>query len=573
MAHSPSYSDPIGAQLQAPGAAFEIEEIQVNGIGCRVFRRAPTTLKAVFAGAQQFSEREFIIYNDVRMSYGEAFAKAAALAATIARQIKVKKGTRIALVMHNRPEWIIGFIAIASLGATAVLVNSRGTANELKAALDTSASELIIADEGRAHLLDAPAQRRPMIVVPSHQQTSQQDSPFNAAWLPFSRAIADWQTAPLQLAEVDPDDEAIVMFTSGTTGGAKAALLSHRNVLAGLMNIQYSMAVVGTQVAAQYGIDLATLSTLRPPAALLVFPLFHSSGCYSVLLANVLSGGKIVILPKWNAEHALDLIERERIAGFAGSPTMWWDMLQIDRSQRDTNSIFSIGVGGQALHKKLLQEVAAAFPQAMVGVGYGMTETNGTICQLVGPALLERPSASGRILPTAEVKIMRDDGTPAAENESGEVWVRGAMVMQGYCNNPSATAQALRPDGWLQTGDLARIDSEGYLHIVDRKKHIVISGGENISCTEVEAAALEFDGVAHAAALGLADERLGERLVLVIVAQRAIDDDELKKYIGTRLAIYKTPRQIVRVDALPYNALGKVNRALLLQQVIDLLGR
>jgi acyl-CoA synthetase (AMP-forming)/AMP-acid ligase II len=566
MAHSTNYSDPIGAQLQAPGAAFEIEEIQVNGISCRVFRRAPATLNAIFAGAQQFSEREFIVYNDVRMSYGEAFAKAAALAAAIAKQIEVKKGTHIALVMHNRPEWIIGFIAIASLGATAVLVNSRGTASELHAALDTSASELIIADEGRALLLDA--QQRPMIVVPSERH-----SRFNTAWLAFSTAIADWQTSKLQLAEVSPEDDAVVMFTSGTTGGAKAALLSHRNVLAGLMNIQYSMAVVGTQVAAQYGIDLATLSAMRPPAALLVFPLFHSSGCYSVLLANVLIGGKIVILPKWNAEHALDLIEGERIAGFAGSPTMWWDMLQIDRSQRDTSSIFSIGIGGQALHKKLLQEIAAAFPQAMVGVGYGMTETNGTICQLVGPALLERPSASGRILPTAEVKIMRDDGTPAAVDESGEVWVRGAMVMQGYCNNPTATAQALRADGWLQTGDLARIDSDGYLHIVDRKKHIVISGGENISCTEVEAAALEFDGVAHAVALGLADERLGERLVLVIVAQRAIDDDELKKHIGARLAIYKTPRQIIRVDALPYNALGKVNRALLLQQVIDLLGK
>jgi acyl-CoA synthetase (AMP-forming)/AMP-acid ligase II len=286
----------------------------------------------------------------------------------------------------------------------------------------------------------------------------------------------------------------------------------------------------------------------------------------------MLSGGKIVILPKWNAEHALDLIERERIAGFAGSPTMWWDMLQIDRTQRDTNSIFSVGVGGQALHKKLLEEVAAAFPQAMVGVGYGMTETNGTISQLVGPALLERPSASGRILPTAEVKIMCDDHTPAAVNEVGEVWVRGAMVMQGYCKNSKATADALRTDGWLQTGDMARIDSDGYLHIVDRKKHIVISGGENISCTEVEAAALEFNGVSHAAAMGLPDERLGEKLVLAMVADPSVNDEALKQHIAAKLAIYKVPRQIIRFDALPYNALGKVNRALLLQQVNALVG-
>jgi acyl-CoA synthetase (AMP-forming)/AMP-acid ligase II len=203
-------------------------------------------------------------------------------------------------------------------------------------------------------------------------------------------------------------------------------------------------------------------------------------------------------------------------------------------------------------------------------VGYGMTETNGTICQLVGPALLDRPAASGRILPTAEVKIVRDDGTEAACDEVGEVWVRGAMVMQGYCGNPQATADALRPDGWLRTGDMARIDGDGFLYIVDRKKHIVISGGENISCTEVEAAALEFPGVSHAAAMGVADARLGERLVLAMVAHPSVDDEALKKHIAGRLAIYKVPRQIVRLDELPYNALGKINRAALLPQVVAL---
>lgn len=553
-------TDAIDAQLQAPGSPFEIEEIVVGGSTCRVFRSAPATLNEVFAAAQRFGEKEFIVYDEVRMTYAETFARAAALANTLTQRIDVKKGTRIAIAMHNRPEWIIGFIAVVSLGATAVLVNSRGTARELRAALEVSDSELIIADEGRAHLLDG--QPQPMIVV-----AAAHDSSLDPAWLPFSTAVADWRNTALRFASVAADDEAIVMFTSGTTGGAKGARLSHRNVLTGLMNIQYSMAVVGTQIAARYGIDLETLNSMRPPAALLVFPLFHSSGCYSVLLSNMMNGGKIVILPKWNAEHALDLIERERIAGFAGSPTMWWDMLQIDRTQRDTNSIFSVGIGGQALHRKLLEEVASAFPQAMVGVGYGMTETNGTICQLVGPALLERPSASGRILPTAEVKIMRDDHSEAAVDEIGEVWVRGAMVMQGYCNNPKATADALRAGGWLQTGDLARIDGDGYLHIVDRKKHIVISGGENISCTEVEAAALEFDGVSHAAAMGLPDERLGEKLVLAMVARPDVDDEALKKHIATKLAIYKVPRRIVRLDALPYNALGKVNRAALLPQI------
>jgi acyl-CoA synthetase (AMP-forming)/AMP-acid ligase II len=550
----------IDAQLQAAGGPFEIAEIELNGAACRVFRRAPTTLGQVFAAARQFADKEFIVYNDQRLTYAQVFAQAAALAGAIARQVDVRKGSRIAIVMHNRPEWVIGFIAIASLGATAVLVNSRGTANELQAALAVSDSELIIADEGRARLLGE--QTRPMIVV-----AAERDSTFAPNWQSFTDAIADGQQANLQPVDVAPDDEAIVMFTSGTTGGAKGARLSHRNVLTGLMNIQYSMAVVGTQVAARYGIDLATLSAMRPPAALLVFPLFHSSGCYSVLLSNMVNGGKIVILPKWNAEHALDLIERESIAGFAGSPTMWWDMLQIDRTKRDTKSIFSIGMGGQALHKKLLEEVAAAFPQAMVGVGYGMTETNGTICQLVGPALLERPGASGRILPTAEVRIVLDDGSEAAVDEVGEIWVRGAMVMQGYCSNPKATAEALLPDGWLRTGDMARIDGDGYLYVVDRKKHIVISGGENISCTEVEAAALEFPGVSHAAAMGIPDDRLGEKLVLAMVAQPSVDDEALKKHIAERLAIYKVPRQIVRLEALPYNALGKVNRAALLPQV------
>jgi len=560
---SDSSYDAIRAGLTAPGAPFELREQQVAGAPRLIFCNAPQTLGEVYRGAALHEERVLIAHEGAYLTYRDALRKAAALGARIERELAARgqptRGARVAIAMHNRPEWMIAFIAITAIGASAVLINSRGTGAEINAALDECGARLVIADEARARLVGA----RPLIATGEGAE-------LPAGAIAFDAALAGWETATLQPVPVEPEDEAVVMFTSGTTGGAKGALLSHRSVLTGLMNIQYAMAVVGMRLAALYGQEAMAAAAAQQPSALLCVPLFHSSGCYAIFLSNFLRGGKIVILPKWNAARAVDLIERERVQAFSGSPTMLWDLLRTDRSGRDLSALVSVGIGGQALQPQLMREIIAAFPRAILGAGYGMTEVNGSVCMIAGQDLLDNPTSSGRVIPSAEIRIVDDNGADVAPGALGEVWIRGAMVMQGYCNRPEASAEVFR-DGWLRTGDMARLDDSGFLHVVDRKKDIVISGGENISCTEVESALIEHAAVLETAVFGIDDERLGERLVaaVVLAPDQDADADALKQHVAERLAIYKVPREVWFCAPLRRNALGKVNRAELRREFLE----
>lgn len=549
----PSPNDPSAgvAALTQTGAPYEMRTVEIAGIPKRVFCNAPQSLGAAYRRCSEYAPRVFSVYGDQRLSYGEALGKAAALSRTLAARYGVTRGSRVAIAMHNRPEWMLAFIAITALGATAVLINSRGTAAEIAAALAETDVALVIADDARARLIAQSDHRYPLLVTDMPEPEEQS----------LAGACSGWENATLESVATQPDDEAVVMFTSGTTGGSKAVLLDQLGVITGLTNIQFSMAVIGQRIAARH--DPATLAAIaaRQPSTLLAVPLFHSSGCYSIFLSNLLRGGKVVILPKWNAAQALDLIEREQIMAFSGSPTMLWDMLRIDRSERNLDSLLSLGVGGQALQPQLLRETVAAFPRAVMGGGYGMTEANGSVCLIAGEDLLQRPTSSGQVIATAELCLTDNDGKPVAPGEVGEITVRGAMVMRGYCKRPEETAAVLR-NGWLLTGDLGYLDADGYLYVIDRKKDIVISGGENIACSEVEAVAMEYPGVTEVGAFGVPDARLGEILVLAVVTAdgRTVDTAALKNHIAAALAIYKVPRDIFYCAELPRNALGKLNR-------------
>jgi long-chain acyl-CoA synthetase len=331
-------------------------------------------------------------------------------------------------------------------------------------------------------------------------------------------------------------------------------------VLAGVMNIQYSMRIIGERIRAEQQVPERG-ATEYPPAALLAVPLFHTSGCYSIFLSNLLRGGKIVMLRKWHAERALNLIEQERVTAFSGPPSMLWDLVRARSHGRDLRSLTSIGVAGQELRPQLLREIVAAFPQAVIGRGYGMTEANGSVCLIAGDELLRHPTSSGRVIATADIKLVDEAGSETPPGSVGEICIRGAMVMLGYCRRPQETAAALR-DGWLHTGDLGRLDRDGYLHIIDRKKNIIISGGDKISCSEIERVAVEHPAVIDAAVFGVADDRLGEipAIAVVLKPDCLIDSFALKSHIAAQLAIYKVPRLVMYCNALPCNSLGKVNR-------------
>ncbi len=541
-----------GNVLTAPGGPFELIEEVVEGRKCRVFRHGPRTIADVYAEAAVHGDAVCVTGPTGTLTYSELFAGAAALKAALA-EAGLGKGERIAIAMRNRPEWVIAFVAVSALGATPVLINYRASASELTLALEDTQAKALIAEPAIAALVaqDWRAQR-PVIV------TAGETEPPLSGVTSFKEALARHAGTPFAAAAMEPDDEAVVIFSTGTTGAPKGILLSQRALMTTILGIDYSMA----NVALQAGMDLASL--MAPPAvqpsAMLVYPLFHSSGLNAVLLPSLRRGGKIVLVDKWRVGDVIDLLEQEHLAGFSGSPAMLWDLLKAPREGRDLSALRFLSVGGQGITPKLLSELTAAFPGVMISNGYGQTET-GSVNGIAGQSLLERPTSSGRPIPIVDVRIVDDEGAEVAAGEVGEICIAGATIMIGYCNRPEDTART-KQDGWIATGDLGRIDVDGYLHVVDRKKNIVISGGENIGCAEVEAVALQHPAVDQAAAFGIPDDRLGEVLLLAVVMRKgqAADAAAIIDHFADKIARYKMPRGVLFLEALPLNALDKVDR-------------
>lgn len=552
--------------LTAPGAAFEMRTVEVQGQPCRAFCNGPQSLSELYRNASIHAQQTLTVIDEQQMTYGETFAKAAALGNFLRGHIGTPslQGKRIAIVMSNCPHWMISFIAITAIGATAVLVNSRGTQAEIAAALEDTDTLMVIADQRRARVLAEDELTCPMIVV----ETDEADSTEYPGHFSFTQAIEGWQQTTLEPVAVHADDEAIVMFTSGTTGKSKAALFTQRSVITGLMHIRLSGALVLPHILARRGAQTMS-ATPRQSAALLAFPLFHVSGCYAVFLSSLMQGAKVVILRKWDAATALKLIEREQIASFSGAPAMYWDMLRQDPGGRSMQSLLSVGAGGQAFAPTLYKQITTAFSQAVLGVGYGMTECGGTVCTLAGEELTRHETASGRVFPSVDIRIVDDQEVDVPLGQTGEVLLRGAMLMREYCKQPEATALVLE-GGWLRTGDIGRMDAEGYLHVVDRKKYIVICGGENISCNEVEAAVMEHASVAQTAAFGVPHERLGEEIVVAVVLLegQTLSQAALQHHLGERLATYKVPQRVLFLPSLPVNATEKVMRHELRRQFL-----
>lgn len=544
-------TEQIVQSLSAAGAPFEFSTAQVAGQDVRVFKNAEPCLSRIYAALEVHADADLAVFDERRLTYANAQQQAASLALTLQQDYGVVKGTRVAIAMRNSPEWLVSFIAVTSLGAVAALVNSRGAADEINYSISATACALILADDKTAAFINASA---PLI-------TFDLNKPYSATSR-SGTSLALIQNAQLPQTDCDPDDVALILFTSGTTGRPKGALLSHRGVMNALKANEFSSAIIGATIAAKYGIDLATLAANQPqPSTLLMFPLFHVSGCYSVFLANLIRGGKLVMLSRWNADNALRAVQEEKITMFPGVPTMYWDLLNCEtRDQYDLSSMTSLSVAGQSTPVSLLNKISQAFPNAMMGSGYGMTETNGVIAMTHGDAFLAQPDSVGQALPLADIKIARDDGNVCDELEAGEICIRGATVMLGYDQQPQANEVCFK-DGWFHTGDVGYLDEHGKLFIVDRITEMIISGGENIYCAEVERVLNQAPDVIELTTFGLPDERLGERLVALVRlnegAQTKVED--LLAWSAKSLAGYKIPAELHIVDQ-PFerNATGKV---------------
>jgi len=561
----PNLRDPLVERLIGPGKPFELEVVDVGGIPQEVFKGAPRTLVDIYEQAAAFGTRTLAVHNDVRLTYAEVLARAAALAGALSSRFGVAHGARVAIVTGNRIEWAISVIAITSLGAVAALINSRGAAEEMRRAMTTAGCTLAIIDRERAEILAADSE--PM-AIPKILIGAGPDSLRLGAVADFATLAAPDGAPDLRSAAVKPGDAAVVLFTSGTTGFPKGAILSH-GALAHAITLSTLMgALQDLRFEEERGESLAPDRRSMISPVVILSPMFHLSGMTPVLRAMCV-GATFHIVDKWNVDVAFDMIEQLGLSRVGFVPTMLWDMLRSPRAgAQNLGAIHFVANGGAALNPALVAEMRARMPRALVTNTYGQTENTGWACSISGEPYLERPETCGWACPTVEVSVRRDDGAEAEVGESGELWVRSAAVMSGYIDDPEATRAALR-DGWCASGDIGVVDAEGVFTIHDRKKNMVISGGENIYCAEVERVLHDHLKIKEAIAYGVPDDRLGERLVVTVVPwpEAELDADEIKAYCRARLAIYKTPRQIfITRDPLPRTASGKVDRASFLQR-------
>ena len=558
-------------ELTAPGGPFAMTEIEVRGIPMRVFDSAPPSMRFVWELAAGHGDKDYVVFEDERFTYAESDAIIKALARHLVDDLGVRHGDRVAISMRNYPEWVFSYWAIVSVGAACVGMNAWWTTDEMKYGLADSRPKVLICDAERVErvtpILDEL--RHGEQGAPLHVITVRYDGelPDDAArW----DDVIDPSTAPATLpaVDIDPDDDACIFYTSGTTGFPKGAQLTHRGSVHNLLDLAF-MAAVGAAAAAKAGADAAMpdLSGDEQPteAKQNVFmaptPLFHVTANNCLLHPATISGSRIVLTYKWDAGRALELIEREGVTNFSGVPTMSREMLMHpDWATRDTSTLVGMGGGGAPLQPDLVDKIDKSLKGGAPSTGYGLTETHGIVTANSGSLYTSKPASCGRVVPVLDAKLVDELGDEVTEpGGRGELCVRGSVVIKGYLNRPDATAEAIQ-DGWFRTGDIATIDDDGFVFIVDRAKDMVLRGGENVYCTEVESAIYEHPDVAEAAVFGVPDDRLGEivGVAIVRVPGASLDDAALTEFLGEKLAKFKIPERIWFMDeGLPRNANGK----------------
>jgi len=540
-------------RLTAPGARFEIGEIEIAGVRTRIWKNGPATLREIFQTARAYGERTFLVLGEDRVSY-EAFARATL---TLARRLSaegVAKGDRVAIIMRNLPEWAAAFHAITLLGALATPLNAWWTGGELAFALNDSGAEIAIVDAERwERIVDARAPLKRVLVARGAGGVA-----LESVLGPVS-AWRDLPDVPYPDAAIGPEDSAAILYTSGTTGNPKGALATHRN----LTNNVFAGAFAQARAALRRGAPAPAAPSIETPqrATLLAVPLFHVAGCTSNLGPLMMAGGKMVLMHRWEPEAAMALIEAERVNQTGGVPTIMWQLIEHPgRARFDLSSLDLILYGGAPSAPELVRRIKESFPRAQVGNAWGMTETSATFCSVVGEDYLNRPDSCGYPPPTGEIRIVGESGAAARAGEIGELWAKGPQVVRGYWNQPQASAETF-VDGWVKTGDLARRDEEGFLIIADRSKDVLIRGGENIYCVEVENVLFAHPAVMDAALIAIAHRTLGEEPGAVVHLRpgASATEEELRAFVRARLAAFKVPVRVVFwPEMLPRNQSGKV---------------
>ena len=549
------------AALTAPGERYELETVELYGRTCLSFRNAPPTLRDLYD--QSRSDLPFIVYESERLSFEDAWREACRLATLLVEEYGIEKGDRVAISMRNYPEWMIAFSAITSIGAMAVAMNALWQPNEMAYGLRDSGARALLADEERLERLSKCTEAFSDLSVLAVRARGLHG--VNAR--PLVDALSGIEASKMPDVRIHPNDDTTIFYTSGSTGHPKGVVSCHRNIITALMSWELD----GHAGALVRGRELPVPQ--EQPASLLAVPLFHATGSHAVYLSSYRAQRRIVSMYKWDVEHAAELIERERIASVIAPAAMTGDLVSAaERTKRDLSSLATVGGGGAPRAPTQVRNIDRAFKRAMPNTGWGMTETNAIGTGIHGRDYLDRPGSSGRCSAVLELRVVDEDGVELPVGERGELHVRGTSVFRGYWNRPDADAETF-VDGWMRTGDVAYLDEEGFLFIVDRIKDLVIRGGENIGCGAVEAVLLEHPDVIEASVYGVPDERLGEEVGATVFARAALGDQALRAFLEPRLARFELPRHLrFSGSPLPRTASGKILKRQIRQDALAALG-
>jgi long-chain acyl-CoA synthetase len=543
--------DEAAARVTAKGQPLEIVDYTVGEVTYKIFKNAPPTLREIFATARGRGDETFLVYEGERWSFAEVMTHVDALGAALVDRYGIKVGDRVTIAMRNLPEWIISFAATLSVGAISVSLNAWWTEDELAYAMEDSGASVVLADRERVARLTVTCQRLGARVIAVRSPTD--EAP--AASVERYEDVVELGR-PLPEVAFGAEDDATILYTSGTTGAAKGAVSPHRAVVQALMAFGCRL---GIEVARNEG--AAAPTPPYPPALILAVPLFHVTGCIPVMLSAFSSGIKLVIMYRWDADKALQLIESERVTTFVGVPTQSWDLIESPNFHKyDTSSLASIAGGGAPSPPTLVRRVEKEFASGRPAIGYGMTETNAYGPGNSGDDYLSHPSSAGRVVPIMQIEVRDDRDEPVAAGERGEIWFKGPNLIRGYWNKPEETAKTI-VNGWLRSGDIGHLDQDGFIYVEDRAKDMVLRGGENIYCAEVEAAIYEHTAVYEAAVFGVPDPRLGEQVAAAVVLKRGatLTVDELQAHVRERLASFKVPTLVTfSTEQLPRSATGKI---------------